>query len=82
MNLKGNISENDIREIKKGTECINYRGPDDHNEYYVDYTLVSLVLCPSGRTYAPTSCAMLCARDGEYYERSEENLRNGENYLY
>ena len=41
LNLKGNISQNDIREIKKGTECIRYRGPDDHNEYYDNNFIVS-----------------------------------------
>ena len=41
LNLNGSISENDIREIKKGAERINYRGPDDHKEYYDNNFIVS-----------------------------------------
>ena len=41
LNLNSNISENDIREIKKGAECIKYRGPDDHKEYHDNNFVVS-----------------------------------------
>lgn len=33
LDLNGNITDNDIKEIRQGSHYINYRGPDAHKEY-------------------------------------------------
>jgi len=34
LDLNGNISNNDLNEIRSGAESASYRGPDDKSEYY------------------------------------------------
>ena len=41
LDLSGNISDSDKKEIRQGCQYINYRGPDDYKEYHDKNFMVS-----------------------------------------